>query len=106
LVLDQPEHATNRQRIVELATQHRLPAMYPSRQYVEVGGLMSYGANTQELWRRAAGYVDRIFKGTKAGDLPFEQPTMFELVVNVKTAQSLGLTLPSTLLFQANEVIR
>jgi putative ABC transport system substrate-binding protein len=106
LVIDQPEHGVNRQRIVELAASHRLPGMYPSRQFVEVGGLMSYGANTQDLWRRMAGYVDRIFKGTKPGDLPFEQPTMFELVINLKTAQTLGLTIPTPLLFQATEVIR
>jgi putative tryptophan/tyrosine transport system substrate-binding protein len=106
LVLDQPEHATNRQHIVELATRHRLPGMYPSREYVEVGGLMSYGTNRQDLWRRAAGHVDRIFRGAKAGDLPFEQPTMFELVINLKTANALGLTIPPTLLFQATEVLR
>jgi ABC-type uncharacterized transport system substrate-binding protein len=106
LVLDQPEHATNRQRIVELAAWHRLPGMYPSRQFVAVGGLMSYGANIEDLWRRAAGYVDRIFKGAKAGDLPFEQPTTFDLVINLNTAQALRLTIPPSILFQATEVIQ
>jgi putative tryptophan/tyrosine transport system substrate-binding protein len=95
-----------RGRIAALAAQHRLPAMYGWKMYVEAGGLMSYGPRLPDLNQRAAYYVDRLLKGTKPGDLPVEQPTQFELVINLKTAQALGLTIPPTLLFQADEVIK
>jgi putative tryptophan/tyrosine transport system substrate-binding protein len=95
-----------RGRIADLAAQSRLPAMYGWKMYVEAGGLMSYGPRLPDLNRRAAYYVDRLLKGAKPADLPVEQPTKFELVVNLKTADALGLTIPPTLLFQADEVIR
>jgi putative tryptophan/tyrosine transport system substrate-binding protein len=95
-----------RGRIAELAATSRLPAMYGWRMYVEAGGLMSYGLNLPDLRRRTASYVDRLLKGAKPGDLPVEQPTTFELVINLKTAQALGLAIPPSLLFQATEVIR
>src|SRR5262249_11192753 len=93
-------------RIVALAAQYRLPAMYPLRQFVAAGGLMSYGISLADLWRRAATYVDKILKGAKPADLPVEQPMKLELVINLKTAKVLGLTIPPTLLFQADEVIQ
>jgi putative ABC transport system substrate-binding protein len=92
--------------ITALALQSRLPALYPWRMYVEAGGLMSYAPSLRELWRRTAYYVDRLLKGTNPADLPVEQPTQFELVINLKTAQALGLTLSPEFLFQANEVIQ
>ena len=97
---------THRHNVVALALQSRLPAIYPWRMYVEAGGLMSYGISLQEWYRRAATYVDKILKGAKPGDLPVEQPMQFELVINLKTAQALDLTIPPAVLFQANEVIR
>jgi putative ABC transport system substrate-binding protein len=95
-----------RTRVVALATQHRLPAMFDAREFAEAGGLMTYGPSVLDSFRRAATYVDKILKGMKPADLPVEQPTTFELVINLKTAQALGLTIPPTLLFQANEVLR
>ena len=92
-------------RIVEFAMKHRLPGMYPRRQFVEAGGLMSYGPNLYDTWRRAAVHVDKILKGAKPADLPVEQPTKFELVVNLKTAKALGLTIPQAVLVRADEVI-
>ncbi len=92
-------------RIAELAVKSRLPAMYALRFYVEAGGLMSYSANSIELWRRAAVFVDKILKGAKPADLPIEQPTKFELVINLKAAKSLGVTIPQQLLARADQVI-
>jgi putative ABC transport system substrate-binding protein len=95
-----------RKRIVELAGKYRLPAIYPQKEYVNEGGLMSYGEDVADQYRRAAVYVDKILKGAKPADLPVERPMKFELIINLKTAQTLGLTIPSRLLFQADEVIR
>jgi len=91
--------------IVQLAARHRLPAMYSAREFVEGGGLVSYGVNYADLYRRSAQFVDKIFKGAKPGDLPVEQPTRFELLINLKTAKALGLTIPQSLLLRADEVI-
>jgi putative ABC transport system substrate-binding protein len=96
----------NRQSIIELATKHRLPTMYPSREFVDAGGLISYGVSYPHLYYRASGFVDKIFRGAKPGDLPVEQPTKLELVINLKTAQALGLTLSPMFLFRADEVIQ
>ena len=96
---------THRQAIVDLVAHDRLPAVYPAREFVEAGGLASYGVNYPDLYLRFASFVDKIFKGEKPGDLPVEQPTKFELVINAKTAKTLGLTIPPTLLVRADEVI-
>ncbi len=101
-----PFTGENRKRIVELAAQHRLPTLIEARGFVQGGGLMSYGPSLLEMFRRSAHYVDRIFKGTKPADLPVEQPTKFEMVINLKTAKALGLTIPQSLLARADEVIR
>jgi putative ABC transport system substrate-binding protein len=95
----------HRERIVELAAQSRLPAIYESRDYVDAGGLMSYGQNLAVLFRRAATYVDKILKGAKPDDLPWEQPAQFELIINMKTAKALGLTIPQSVLQRADQVI-
>ena len=95
-----------RRRLVNLAAKNRLPAVYPNRDFVDAGGLMSYGPNLADMARRAASYVDKIFKGAKPGDLPVEQPTRFELVINLKAAKALGLTIPPSLLGRADEVIQ
>ena len=97
---------SQRGRIAELAMQFRLPAIYPEREYCDAGGLMSYGANLPENFHRAATYVDKILKGAKAGDLPVEQPTKFELVINLRTAKALGLTIPQSVLLRADKVIQ
>jgi putative ABC transport system substrate-binding protein len=98
--------STNAGQIASLAMKHRLPSMVSSRDRVDAGGLIAYGPNLTELWRRAATYVDKILKGAKPGDLPVEQPTKFELIINLKTAKALGLTLPPSLLQRADEVIQ
>ena len=95
-----------RTRIAELAARSRLPAIYSVKDYAEVGGLMAYGVDLHESFRRAAAYVDKILKGAKPGDLPVEQPTKFELVINLRTANTLGLTIPQSLLLRADEVIQ
>jgi putative ABC transport system substrate-binding protein len=97
---------SHQNRIVDLATNSRLPAIYARRDFVESGGLMSYGHDQTEPYRRVASMVDKILKGTKPADLPVEQPTTFELVINLKTAKQLGLTIPPHILFQADEVIK
>jgi putative ABC transport system substrate-binding protein len=95
----------HRELIVALAAQHQLPTVYPYRFFVDHGGLISYGPDLVRLYRRAATYVDRILKGEKAADLPVQAPTKYELVINLKTAQALGITVPATLLARADEVI-
>ena len=102
---DNPLFVTHRVRLAEAVAGSRLPAIYPARLYVEAGGLMSHGPNLPDLWRHAAVYVDKILKGAKPGDLPVEQPTKFELVINLKTAKALGLTIPPSLLQRADQVI-
>jgi len=96
---------SERRRLVDLAATNRLPVVYPQREFVDAGGLMSYGTNLADLFRRAATYVDKILKGAKPADLPVEQPTKFDLVINLKTAKALGLTLPPSLLQRADQVI-
>jgi len=105
-VTGSPENNNNRRTIVEFAAQKRLPASYLVREAVQDGGLMSYGVSLGDAWRRIAEYVDRILKGAKPADLPVEQATKFELVINLKTAKALGLTIPSALLARADEVIQ
>jgi putative ABC transport system substrate-binding protein len=97
---------TNRIRIAELAAKNRLPAVYHESQFVESGGLMSYGANLADMYRRAATYVDKILKGRKPADLPVEQPTKFELIINLKAAKQIGLTIPPNLLARADRVLK
>jgi putative ABC transport system substrate-binding protein len=106
LVLSAQLFAQYRSRLVALAAEHRLPAIFPGRSFVTAGGLLAYGPKAADRERRVASYVDRLLKGAKPGDLPVERPTTFELVLNLTTAQALGLTIPPTLLFQADEVIR
>jgi putative tryptophan/tyrosine transport system substrate-binding protein len=106
LVSGGPIMVRNSRRIVEIAAKLRLPAMYSSRQFVDDGGLMAYAVNFADVYRRAAYYVDKILKGAKPADLPVEQPTKFELVINLKTAKQIGLTIPQSVLFRADRVIR
>jgi putative ABC transport system substrate-binding protein len=105
VVVDDPLTVSSRTRIVSFAAQHRLPAMYGFREFAEAGGLMTFGANLADLYRRAPVYVDKILKGAKPADLPVEQPTKFDLVINLKTAKALGLTVPPSLLARADQVI-
>jgi ABC-type uncharacterized transport system substrate-binding protein len=106
IAFSDPLIAFHGRRIPELAANSRLPAMYPSREVVDAGGLMSYGPSMTDMFRRAADYVNKILKGAKPADLPMEQPTKFELVINLKTAKALGLTIPQSLLLRADEVAR
>ena len=106
LVVISPFVTLHSKRIVELALKHRLPGMYPTRQFVEENGLMAYGPLISDLYYRAATYVDKILKGAKPADLPVEQPTKFELVINLKTAKQIGVTIPPNVLARANRVIR
>jgi ABC-type uncharacterized transport system substrate-binding protein len=101
-----PIFTGNRNRILDFASKNRLPPMYPWREYVEDGGLMSYATKLSDLYRRAATYVDKILKGTKPADLPVEQPLKFEFVINLKTAKQIGLTIPPNVLVRADRVIR
>jgi ABC-type uncharacterized transport system substrate-binding protein len=101
-----PLGAPYERRIVDLARRHRLPTMYDHREYAEVGGLMTYGPSFSDLFRRAAVYVDKILKGTKPADLPVEQPTKFEFVINLKAAKQIGRTIPPNVLARADRVIR
>jgi len=101
-----PLTSDHRRRLAELAAQHRLPAMYEVRSFVEAGGFMSYGPSIVEMYRRAAFFVDKILKGAKPSELPVEQPSKFELVINLKAAKALGLTIPESLRFRADEVIQ
>ena len=105
LVLGDPTFFLHRARIADLAAKSRLPAMYGFKEFVDAGGLMAYGAHLPDLFRRAATYVDKILKGAKPADLPVEQPTHFELVISLKTAKALGLTIPQSVLIRADQVI-
>jgi putative ABC transport system substrate-binding protein len=101
-----PVTFANRGRIVSFAQRNRLPSMYANRDYVDAGGLMSYGPSSADLFRRAATYVDKILKGTKPADLPVEQPMRFELVLNMKTAKALGITFPPSIMVRTDQVIQ
>jgi putative tryptophan/tyrosine transport system substrate-binding protein len=106
ITLPHPLTNTHHKRIVDFATKSRLPAIYPNRVYVDAGGLMSYAPDINANYRRAAVYVDKILKGAKPADLPVEQPTKFELVINLKAAKQIGLTIPPNVLARADRVIR
>jgi len=105
IVLPSPVHFVHRDQIIALAARHRLPSIYPLRLFANAGGLMSYGIDQIDQWLRAASYVDRILKGAKPADLPVQQPTKYQLVINLKTAKALGLTIPPSVLARADEVI-
>jgi putative ABC transport system substrate-binding protein len=105
ITVEDPLTVTHRKQIADFTASNRLPGIYGLREFAEAGGLITYGANVNDLYRRAAGYVDKIFKGVKPADLPVIQPTKFELVINLQTAKALGLEIPSTLLARADEVI-
>ena len=106
LTLNSAILGSQRAQIVELAEKNRLPVMYHQSDFVEVGGLMFYGVNVPDLSRRAASYVDKILKGAKPADLPIERPTKFELVINLKAAKALGLTIPQSVLLRADQIIQ
>jgi putative ABC transport system substrate-binding protein len=106
VVMPSPLFFLHRTRLIDLAAKGRLPTIYGGREYAEAGGLIAYGANTLYNYRRAATYIDKILKGTKPADLPVEQPTKFELIINLKSARALGLTIPPSLLGRADEVIQ
>jgi len=105
VIMADPLVVGEKAHVVKAAAAHRVPAIYGFREFVDAGGLMSYGANLADLWRRAATYVDRILKGAKPADLPVEEPRKFELVISMKTAKALGLTIPPSLLLRADQVI-
>ena len=105
-MIESPLFSTHRETLLELLSKARLPMIEAERKFVETAGLLSFGTSVEDLYRRSAGYVDKILKGAKPGDLPIEQPTKFELVVNLKTAKALGLKIPDSLLVQATEVIK
>ena len=105
MVSDEPENSINRATIVELAAKGRIPAIYPLREFVEVGGLMAYSIDLADIYRRLANLIDKILKGANPGDIPFYQPTRFELSINLKAAKALGLEMPAMLLARADEVI-
>jgi putative tryptophan/tyrosine transport system substrate-binding protein len=105
-VTSSPLFFSVRKRLAEVAAKSRLPAMYPESEYVDAGGLMSYGTIPTELFRRAATFVDKILKGTKPAELPVEQPTKFQFVINLKTAKQIGLTIPPNVLARADKVLR
>jgi len=105
MVSDEPENSIHHATIVELAAKGRIPAIYPFREYVDVGGLMAYSVDLPDSSRRLANLIDRILKGANPGDIPFYQPTKFALVINLKTAKALGLEMPAMLLGRADEVI-
>jgi putative ABC transport system substrate-binding protein len=104
-ILPDPVISTNLERIVDFAAKSRLPSIYQSSEFADAGGLVTYGPDRADLFRRAATYVDKILKGTKPGDLPVDQPTKLELVVNLKTAKAIGITIPQSVLFRADKVI-
>ena len=105
ITVEDPLTASYRKHIADFAAGQQLPSLHGIREFVAAGGLMSYGANIADLFRRAANYVDKILKGAKPADLPVQQPTKFELVINLKAAKALGITIPSSLLARAEEVI-
>ena len=106
MTITSPRFFAERKRIVELAGKYRLPAIYFQKEFIDEGGLMFYWADFDDLYRRAATYVDKILKGTKPADLPVEQPTKFEFIINLKTAKQIGLTIPPNVLVRADKVIR
>jgi putative ABC transport system substrate-binding protein len=105
LVLADAAFLPHRARLADLSAKHRLPTMHILGEFAKAGGLMAYGPNLADLWRRGAGYVDRLLRGATPADLPVEQPTKFELIINLKTARALGLTIPQSLLLRADQVI-
>ena len=105
-VVGDPMFVSHRRRLAELAAKSRLPAVYELKDYAEAGGLMVYGPSTLDMFRRAATYVDKILKGAKPADLPVEQPTKFELIINLKTAKQIGMTIPQKVLGRADKVIK
>jgi putative ABC transport system substrate-binding protein len=106
ILLRNPVTGTHRKHALDIATKSRLPAIYPNREWVDAGGLLFYGANIPDNWRRAAYFVDKILKGSKPADLPVEQPKKFELVINLKTAKQIGLPIPPNVLARADRIIR
>ena len=106
VALASPRFSSRRAQIVGLATKNRLPSVYVSSDWVAADGLMSYGPNLDDRWRRASYYVDKILKGAKPGDLPVEQPRKFELIINLRAAKQIGLTIPQSVLYRADKVIK